>query len=76
MRTSKEELAGFLRDCGVQPEALSQILACEGCKSRLLCLLSKERSSLLDDLHQAQRRLDLMDLLMDLLQKEDRDEER
>ncbi len=70
MRTSKEELAACLKDCGVRPEVREQILACGSGKGRQLCLLGRERASLLDDLHQAQRRVDLMDLLMDSLKEE------
>lgn len=73
MRTSKEDLASCLRDCGVQPETVEQILACDCCRNRQLCLLGKERSSLLENLHQAQRRLDLMDLLIYLLQNEEKE---
>ena len=73
MRNSKEDLASFLRDCGVPPETVAQILACDCCRSRQLCLLGKERSFLLENLHQAQRRLDLMDLLIYLLQTEEKE---
>ena len=67
MRMSGEAFAACLKDCGVRPEIRERILACEGCRSRQLCLLGRERSFLLEDLHRAQRRIDLMDLLIDSL---------
>ncbi len=73
MMDAKEALASCLRDCGVRPEILEQIVACGCCRSRQLCLLGRERASLLEDLHQAQRRLDLMDLLMDSLKQENKE---
>ena len=80
MRTSKEDLASCLRDCGVQPETVEQIargsahrILKDHTARRQLCLLGKERSSLLENLHQAQRRLDLMDLLIYLLQNEEKE---
>ena len=68
MRMSGEAFAACLKDCGVRPEIRERILACEGCRSRLL---GRERSFLLEDLHRAQRRIDLMDLLIDSLKTDE-----
>ena len=57
-----EDLADCLRTCGVGPEDREEILACgetDGAARRLR-LLDRQR---------AQRRLDLMDLLIDALKK-------
>lgn len=64
MKPSKDDLVDCLKNCGVPPEMRKEILACEECRSRQLCLLGQERSILLEKLHQAQRRIDLMDLLI------------
>lgn len=68
--TAREAMAECLADCGIPPEVREQILACEGCIGRQLCLLNRARATLMHDLHQAQRRIDLMDLLIDSLKKE------
>lgn len=66
-----EELADCLRTCGVGPEDREEILARgeAGGAARRLRLLDRQRAALLEDLHRAQRRLDLMDLLIDALKK-------
>ena len=71
MTTPEEELAHCLKECGVRPQAREQILACaqEGDAERQLRLLGRQRQTLLEDLHRAQRRLDLMDLLIDSLKR-------
>ena len=79
MRPSKEQLAGCLKECGVRPQAREEILACaqEGGLGSQLCLLGRQRAQLLDDLHRAQRRIDLMDLLIHTLEEDRKtDEER
>ncbi len=73
MNLSKEGLADWLQACGIAPEIRGQILACMGSPCRQLCLLGRERSVLLRDLHRLQRRLDLVDLLIDSLKHEDKE---
>lgn len=72
MKTSQEELADYLTACGVGRMAREQILACprDGGGVRRLNLLGQQRAILLEELHRAQRRIDLMDLLIDALKKE------
>lgn len=72
MRPSEEELADCLKRCGVRREEREQILACgrEGSAARQRCLLSRQRGRLLEELHRTQRRLDLMDLVLDSLERE------
>lgn len=71
MNTSKEFLAECLKECGIKPDKREEILSCEekGCRNYQLCLLGKQRAILLKYLHQAQRRIDLIDLLIDSLKK-------
>lgn len=73
MKTSKENLAECLKVCGIRPDMREEILSCEekGCRSYQLCLLGKQRAILLENLHQAQRQIDLMDLLIDSLKKDE-----
>lgn len=73
MKNLKENLAECLKVCGVKQDIRDEILSCEekGCRSYQLCLLGKQRAILLENLHQAQRRIDLMDLLIDSLKKDE-----
>ena len=72
MDLSPEEVAAYLKDCGVRRREREQIL----CEIRAddaagwLCLLLRQRAKLLDALHRAQRRIDQMDLLIRSLQQE------
>lgn len=72
MELSYQMLADCLKTCNMPSEVREQILACAGkeCRSRQLHLLTGQRVRLLGDLHQAQRRIDLLDLLIHTLRKE------
>lgn len=69
MGTSEIEITDCLKACGVATDVQERILDCarKGRTGNELCLLGQQRAVLLDALHLAQRRIDLMDLLISSL---------
>ena len=69
----EDELTDRLQDCGVTVQAQQEIIDCAkaGRTEKELRLLGRQRAGLLDALHQAQRRIDLMDLLIQSLKQND-----
>lgn len=72
MRMSGEAFAACLKDCGVRPEIRERIPGREGCLEppASACWAGND-AFLLEDLHRAQRRIDLMDLLIDSLKTDE-----
>lgn len=61
-----------LQDAGCDDATVAEFLRLEtqGCRTGQLCLLAQHRKSLLDAIHQNQRRLDCLDYLLFQLKKQ------
>lgn len=66
MKPEQESLERCLRDCGFDEKVSLQCMKCvrNECKADLLCLLNRQRKKLMDQLHAAQRNVDILDYMI------------
>lgn len=66
MQPEREYLECSLRDCGFEEQAAEQYIqyAEKDCRTEQLRLLTRQRKKLMDHLHIAQRRVDVVDFMI------------
>ncbi len=71
LKCCEADIVQNLKDAGCSDEAIARLLECKdnGNTKELLCLLSKHRAALLDDVHRCQKRIDCLDYLVYQLKK-------
>ncbi len=65
----KQKWKQSLQDCGMEQKNVNQFLKCEKEKDQLR-LLHQQRKRLMDNLHQAQRKVDVVDYVIHQIEKE------
>ena len=68
LKCCEADIVQNLKDAGCSDEAIARLLKCKDNKE-LLCLLSRHRAELLDDVHRCQKRIDCLDYLVYQLKK-------
>lgn len=65
-KNMQDALAQNLQDAGCDESTIEQYLkyGSVGCLNMQLCILSKQRSQLLDSIHKEQKKLDCLDFLI------------
>ncbi len=71
LKCCEADIVQNLKDAGCSDEAIARLLKCKerGDNKELLCLLSRHRAELLDDVHRCQKRIDCLDYLVYQLKK-------
>ncbi len=66
MQPEREYLVCSLRDCGFEEQTAEQYIqyAEKDCKTEQIRLLTRHRKKLMDNLHIAQRRVDIVDFMI------------
>lgn len=69
---NQEQLKQCLQDCGMETKDMIQFLRCDNSRIQL-CLLYRHRKILMDHLHQAQHKVDIVDYMIHQIQIEKED---